>query len=101
MKLNEGSGGAVIPVDSEGRIIYNYERVPELELDAKRYRWLRDTMTIAVGGGVEVNDQKLVYEEVPAGEAVRLYWYPDTPVGFHEVKADTLDAAIDAAMEAK
>ncbi len=68
--------------------------------DAERYRWLRDTLQGAVGGGVEVNDQKLVYEEPEPGEQVRVFWYPVTPVGFYESKGETLDAAIDAAMQA-
>lgn len=72
-------------------------RAAELEKDALRYRWLRDTMQSSVGGGIEVNDAKLVYEEAPAGEEVRVYWYPNTPVGFNQVLAATLDAAIDAA----
>lgn len=66
--------------------------------DAARYRWLRDTFSKAVGGGIEVNDAKLVYEEPEPGRAVRLYWYPHTPVGFNESAADTLDEAVDGAM---
>lgn len=69
----------------------------ELRADAERYRWLRDTLHKAVGGGVEVNDRKLVYEEAAPGEEVRVYWYPDTPVGFYQSHGATLDAAIDAA----
>lgn len=67
--------------------------------DAERYRWLRDTLHGAVGGGVEVNDARLVYEEPEPGEAVRVYWYPHTPVGFNHVIACTLDEAIDEAMK--
>lgn len=67
-------------------------------IDAQRYRWLRDTLHGAkAGGGVEVNDALQVYEQPKPGEVVRIYWYPDTPVGFCEIEADTLDAAIDAA----
>ena len=65
---------------------------------AERYRWLRRSLESAVGGGVEVNDARLVYQKPEPGEAVCVYWYPDTPVGFYESKADTLDAAIDAAL---
>lgn len=64
--------------------------------DAARYRWLRKTLHEAVGGGIEVNDRRLVYEESEPGEAVLVYWYPATPVGRYELKADTLDSAIDA-----
>ena len=66
--------------------------------DAARYRWLHDTFSKAVGGGIEVNDARLVYEEPEPGRAVRLYWYPHTPVGFNESAADTLDEAVDGAM---
>ena len=68
-----------------------------LREDAERYRWLRRTLHSAVGGGVEVNDMKLMYEDPKPNEEVRVYWYPDTPVGFYEQKGSTLDAAIDAA----
>lgn len=67
--------------------------------DAARYRWLRNTLTNSVGGGVEVNDDALVYQKSEPGEEVRVYWYPDTPVGFYEVHGSTIDAAIDAAMQ--
>lgn len=66
--------------------------------DAARYQWLRDTLHGAkAGGGVEVNDKLQVYEKPADGEEVRVYWYPDTPVGFCEFYAPTLDAAIDGA----
>lgn len=71
--------------------------VEALRADAERYRWLRTVLLGSVGGGVEVNDQRLVYEEPEPGEAVRVFWYPVTPVGFYESKADTLDEAIDKA----
>jgi len=67
-------------------------------LDARRYQGLREIFQKSVGAGIEVNDQALVYEPVEPGEAVRLYWYPVTPVGFYESKADTLDEAVDAAL---
>lgn len=73
----------------------------ELERDALRYRWLRDTFHKAVGAGVEVNERKLVYEESVPGEEVRVYWYPNTPVGFHQILAATLDEAIDEALKEK
>jgi chromosome segregation ATPase len=72
-----------------------------LRKDAERYRWLRDTLHASVGGGVEVNDRRLVYEDPEPGEAVRVFWYPNTPVGFNQSTADTLDKAIDAAREAQ
>ncbi len=73
----------------------------ELRKDAERYRWLRDRLHSAVGGGIEVNDAALVYEECDPEDVVRLYWYPVTTVGFNEVKAATIDEAIDAAKEAQ
>ena len=63
--------------------------------DAARYRWLRDTLATAVGGGVEVNDEKLVYETPEPGKEVRVFWYPSTPIGFYEVYGTTLDEAVD------
>lgn len=68
------------------------------EQDAKRYQWLRNTLRTSVGAGVEVNDAALMYEPVVPGEEVRVYWYPNTPVGFNQVLGATLDEAIDAAM---
>lgn len=66
--------------------------------DAERYQWLRDTLHGAkAGGGLTVNDELQVYEAPIPGEEVRIYWYPDTPVGHYEQLASTLDAAIDAA----
>lgn len=67
--------------------------------DAARYRWLRDTLHGAVGGGIEVNDDRLVYQEAEPGEEVRVFWYPVTPVGFYAIKASTLDEAVDVAMK--
>ena len=69
-----------------------------LRKDAQRYRWLRDVMSKSIGGGVEVNDAALVYETSEPGEEVRVYWYPNTPIGFYDSKGSTLDEAIDAAM---
>lgn len=65
-----------------------------LRKDAERYRWLRDVMSKSIGGGVEVNDAALVYETSEPGEEVRVYWYPDTPIGFYDSKGSTLDEAI-------
>jgi hypothetical protein len=74
---------------------------PDDARDAALYRWLRDTLHGAkAGGGIEVNERLQVYETPEPGEEVRLYWYQDTAVGFYEVKAESLDAAIDAAMQA-
>lgn len=64
-------------------------------------RWLRDTLHGAVGGGIEVNDDRLVYQEAEPGEEVRVFWYPVTPVGFYDSKASTLDEAIDRARDAQ
>lgn len=70
-----------------------------LRKDAEQYRWLRDTLHGAkAGGGVEVNNALQFYEKPHPGEEVRIYWYQDTPVGFCEVKASTLGAAIDSAV---
>jgi hypothetical protein len=66
--------------------------------DAARYRWMREVFTRSVGAGIEVNDDRLVYEQPEPGKAVRVYWYPNTPVGFDEAFGDSLDEAIDAAM---
>ena len=74
-----------------------HAEVEALLTDAKRYRWLRDTLHSAVGGGVTVNDERLVYQTPEPGDEVRVYWYPDTPVGFYESKAATLDEAVDSA----
>ena len=82
----------------QSRIAELDSQLAEAKKDAERYRWLRDTLTSAVGGGVRVNDAALVYEESEPCEAVQVYWYPDTPVGFYESKADSLDEAIDAAI---
>jgi hypothetical protein len=92
-----------IAFDGEEQLAGFVERIREeerekAEQDARRYRALRDLLQGAVGAGVEVNDERLVYEEPRPGEAVRLYWYPYTPVGFNEVKADTLDEVVDFAI---
>ena len=90
---------AALLIDSLTASIAELEsQLAEEKKDAERYRWLRRTLENSVGGGVEVNDQKLVYEQPEEGEAVRVYWYPDTPIGFYESKSDTLDEAVDAAM---
>jgi hypothetical protein len=68
----------------------------ETERDAARYRWLRNILSTAKGGaGVQVNEALGVYEKPKAGEEVRLYWYPATPVGFNEILASSLDDAVD------
>ncbi|WP_244255692.1 hypothetical protein [Burkholderia vietnamiensis] len=64
--------------------------------DAERYRIIRDTLSKAVGGGVAVNDERLYYQESAPGEEVRIFWYPDTPIGFYEVHGADLDSAADA-----
>lgn len=69
------------------------------QIDAERYRFLRKILHSAVGSGITVNDEALVYEEPDPEGIVRLYWYPVTPVGFYQVKANTLDEAIDIAMK--
>lgn len=88
MEVALAIAGAAPPATSEER------------RDAARYRWLRATLERSVGGGVEVNDERLVYQQPEPGEEVRVFWYPDTPVGFYQCHGATLDAAIDAAMAA-
>lgn len=74
--------------------------IQALQKDAERYRWLRDTLHNAkAGGGVKVNDALQVYDTPVQGEEVCVYWYQDTPVGFYQSEATTLDGAIDAVME--
>lgn len=63
--------------------------------DAERWRAVRDTLSGAVGAGIEVNDERLIYQEPVPGEEVRIFWYPHTPVGFCEVHGSTLDGAAD------
>jgi hypothetical protein len=41
------------------------------------------------------NGESRVADAAPPGESVRIYWYPDTPIGFHDVKADSFDDAVD------
>ena len=82
-----------------------WERVNDAEAlrrDAERYRWLRDTFTVAKGGAtVTFNEELGNYETPIAGTEVSLQWYPETPIGSYHVEASTLNAAIDAAMENK
>ncbi len=67
--------------------------------DAARYRWLCSALHSAkAGGGLEINAAFQLYEQPVSGEEVRIYWYPNTPVGFIDIRAETLDEAIDAAM---
>ena len=63
--------------------------------DAERWRAVRDTLSGAVGAGIEVNDEHPVYQEPVPGEEVRIFWYPHTPVGFCEVHGSTLNGAAD------
>lgn len=71
------------------------DRLEAAEKDAERWRAVRDTLSGAVGAGIEVNDERLYYQEPVAGEEVRIFWYPHTPVGFCEVHGSTLDGAAD------
>lgn len=64
----------------------------------KRYAALCKLME-SVGAGIEIKDQALVYEPVEAGKEIRIYWYPDTPIGFYEVFGSTLDEACDKLIE--
>ena len=74
--------------------------VEHLRRDAERYRWLRDTFTVAKGGAtVTFNEELGNYETPIAGTEVSLQWYPETPIGSYHVEASTLNAAIDAAMQ--
>ena len=68
--------------------------------DAARYRWLRDTMMAAKGGAsIECHSEWAYYEQCEAGKAVRIQWYPNTPVGFLLTESDSFDEAVDAAMK--
>lgn len=68
--------------------------------DAERYAWLRKTLESAKGSGsIDVNSERAYYETPEEGKQVRIQWYPDTPVGFYVSEAETIDAAIDKAME--
>jgi hypothetical protein len=71
-----------------------YQSVRE---DAARLHWLSSTLESAVGGGVEVNDDRLVYLEPEKGKEVRVFWYPETPVGFTQFFGSTIREAIDRA----
>jgi len=78
-------------------LAYLRSMVEALAVDAGRYRWLRDTVATSVACGFEANDEKLVYEDPLPGTEVRIYWYPDTPIGFYESRGSNLDEAVDAA----
>lgn len=69
--------------------------VDRLRVDAERYRKLREVLQGAVGSGVEFCDAKLVYEEPTPGKEWRIFWYPDSPVSFHQVSGASLDEAVD------
>lgn len=74
--------------------------VQALREDAQRYRKLCDILHSAkAGGGLEVNERLQVCEIPEGGKEVRLYWYPDTSVGFYEVEGATITEVIDAAKE--
>ena len=74
------------------------DEVEALRKDAERYRWLRSLSARSLSCGIEINEERLCYEDPAHGKEVRLQWYPYTPVGFYCVEAETLDAAIDEAM---
>lgn len=99
--VGDGTGNLFVHGDFDSiqrvqELIFEYE---ELCKDAERYRWLRNTLHNAkAGGGVEVNEALQAYDTPVKGEEVRVYWYQDTPVGFYQSEATTLDEAIDAAM---
>jgi len=67
-------------------------RVAELEADAERYRWLRDNA--GVGQGEHVHEQMAYQFEVLTGvsHVSHIYHYAELP---------SIDAAIDAARNAK
>lgn len=71
-------------------------RVAELERDAGRWNQLRTLMENAHAAFVSANEHRLSYEEIPPEGPVSIQWYPNTPVGFNIVHAETIDAAIDA-----
>jgi hypothetical protein len=82
-------------IDDVSALLNALESMPE---DAKRYVFLRALVDTAVATGVEVslqaNEQRLVYALAEEGKAIRLYWYPKNPVGFHEEYGDTLDEVL-------
>lgn len=49
---------------------------------------------LSVSGGIDINDAALYYEENPEAGRVRIYWYPDTPIGSYEVTDDTVSGAL-------
>ena len=51
-------------------------------------------MDLSVGGGIDINDNPLCYEDNEPEGRVRIYWYPDSPVSFFEVRADTISEAM-------
>jgi hypothetical protein len=65
-----------------------------LREDAERYRGLVALLTTAHAGFLSVNEHRLSYGDAPAEGPFCIQWYPNTPVGFNIVQAETLDAAI-------
>ncbi|WP_333998240.1 hypothetical protein [Burkholderia orbicola] len=105
-RLSEDFALADSTIESKNRnieeiVAHNNQLRAELEAaaadkrDAERWRAVRATLSGAVGAGIEMNDERLVYQEPVPGEEVRIFWYPHTPVGFCEVHGSTLDGAAD------
>lgn len=65
--------------------------------DANKWKQLKALMGGAHAAFLSVNEHRLSYEEAPTEGPVYLQWYPNTPVGFYIVQAETIDAALDAA----
>lgn len=63
------------------------------------WNWLANIFTKSVGGGIEIHYEELAYLESPSGKQVRIYWYPNTPIGFNEVFGRTVEEAIQRGME--
>lgn len=59
------------------------------------WRWLSYIFNTSVGSGVEVNDDALVYQQCDPGKRVRIYWYPNSPVGFNEVFGASFEEALE------
>ncbi|CAB5083492.1 hypothetical protein IST4116A_01245 [Burkholderia cenocepacia] len=100
MQFVSAARGAADRIEADAKIINELRAALEAaaadKVDADRWRAVRDTLSGAVGAGIEVNDERLVYQDPVPGEEVRIFWYPYTPIGFTEIHGTTLDEAADA-----